>query len=517
MTISTRLFLALTLVLAGAKMPAAESASTRTVDFSSAARRAALTPYLAEVDAEFRRFAEEKHLPGLVWGIVLDADLVHTGTIGWAEVDRRTPVTTDTRFRIASMTKSFTAAAILRLRDAGKLTLQDAAVKHVPELAATSAPTADASPITIEHLLTMSAGFPEDNPWGDRQLEVTDDAFMDFLSGGVSFSTAAGTAYEYSNLGYALLGRIITRVAGVPYQEYIRKEILTPLGMKDTVWDPRNVPAGKLALGYQRVGSNWRTEPLLNDGAYGAMGGLITTLPDFARYAAMHLAAWPARDGSDPFPVRRSTLREMHQPRMPSGFAAGDKSLAGEPQPNVSSYGFGLVWNLDSRGTVRIGHSGGLPGYGSNWRFYPDHGFAVISFANLRYAGTSAANTRVGAILIEKAGLPRRPVIVSPILQQRSLEVADVLLRRTAARTPEPFAMNFFLDQDRERWRREADDAVRMLGKIGAVSSVQPANALRGTFQILGEKGSLEVFFTLTPERIPLVQELKLKFRPSGN
>ncbi|MFM7752257.1 MAG: serine hydrolase domain-containing protein [Opitutaceae bacterium] len=496
---------------------AADTPSPKPVDFSPAARRAIMAPYLAEMDAEFRRFAEEKHLPGLVWGIVVDAELVHIGTLGWADVDRRAPVSNETRFRIASMTKSFTAAAILRLRDAGKLNLHDPVAKYAPEFAATPLATRDSPPITIEHLLTMSAGFPEDNPWGDRQLDVTDDAFRDFLAAGVSLASTSGTAYEYSNLGYALLGRIITRVTGLPYQEYIRREILAPLGMKDTVWDPRNVPAGKLALGYQRVGTAWLPEPLLHDGAYGAMGGLITTLPDFARYAAMHLAAWPPRDEPESLPVRRATLREMHQPRMPSGFAATDKSLTGEPQPNVSGYGFGLVWNLDSRGTVRIGHSGGLPGYGSNWRFYPDHGFAVISFANLRYAGTSAVNARVGSILIEKAGLPRRPIGVSPILKRRQREVADVVLRRNPPGTPEPFAMSFFLDHDRERWRRETDDLVRMLGKIDAVSSIQPLNALRGTFQILGEKGSLEVFFTLTPERNPLVQELKMKLRTKGN
>lgn len=506
----------LVLTLASTATQAAGTSSPKPVDFSPAARRAIVAPHLAEVDAEFRRFADEKNLPGAVWGIVIDADLVHTGTFGLADVDRRVPVAKETHFRIASMTKSFTAAAILRLRDAGRLNLLDPVAKHVPELASTSPATRDAPPISIEHLLTMSAGFPEDNPWGDRQLDVTDDAFRDFLAAGVSFASTAGTAYEYSNLGYALLGRIITRVAGLPYQEYIRRELLAPLGMKDTVWEPRDVPAGKLALGYQRVRAAWLPEPLLNDGAYGAMGGLITTLPDFARYAAMHLAAWPPRDDSESLPVRRATLREMHQPRMPSGFAATEKSLAGEPQPNVSSYAYGLVWNLDSRGTVRIGHSGGLPGYGSNWRFYPDHGFAVISFANLRYAGTSAVNARVGAILIEKAGLPRRPIRVSPILEQRTREVTDVLLRRASPGTPEPFAMNFFLDHDRERWRREADDLVRMLGKIDAVSSVQPVNTLRGTFQILGEKGSLEVFFTLTPERIPLVQELKMKLRPAG-
>ena len=92
-----------------------------------------------------------------------------------------------------------------------------------------------------------------------------------------------------------------------------RREILAPLGMKETVWDPRDVPAGKAALGYRAVEETWRSEPMLADGAYGAMGGLITTLPDFARYAAMHLAAWPPRAAPRASPAlryRSETLSE---------------------------------------------------------------------------------------------------------------------------------------------------------------------------------------------------------------
>ena len=507
--------LVLTVLLAGAIAWQPLRAANAVGEFSTEARTKLIAPHLADIDREFRDYAEKKRLPGAAWGIVLDGALVHSGTLGWADVERRVAVGPETRFRIASMTKSFTAAAILRLRDAGKLSLHDPVKIHVPEFAAAKPATADAPVVRIEHLLTMSAGFPEDNPWGDRQLDQRDADFSKFLSGGISTASTAGTAYEYSNLGYALLGRIITAVAGVPYQEYIRREILEPLGMKETVWDPRDVPAGKAALGYRAVEETWRSEPMLADGAYGAMGGLITTLPDFARYAAMHLAAWPPRNDAETYPVRRATLREMHQPRMPSGFAASDKSLAGEPQPNVSGYGFGLVWNLDSRGTVRIGHSGGLPGFGSNWRFFPDHGFAVVSFANGTYAGMSAVNSRVGAILVEKAGMPRRPVGVSPILAQRQRELSDVLLRRNHNEATHPFAMNFFLDHDRARWRREADEMLERVGKPIAVSKLQPVNNLRGKFRIEGPNGSVEAFFTLTPEQIPLVQELRLRFLPA--
>src|SRR5918995_2064792 len=92
-------------------------------------------------------------------------------------------------------------------------------------------PTADAPFITIRHLMTHGAGFPEDNPWGDRQLADTDKDLMDFIGKQISFSNPPGIAYEYSNLGFALQGKIITKVSGMPYQDYIKKHIWEPLGM----------------------------------------------------------------------------------------------------------------------------------------------------------------------------------------------------------------------------------------------------------------------------------------------
>ena len=127
----------------------------------------------------------------------------------------------------------------------------------------------------------------------------------------------------------------------------------------------------------------------------------------------------------------------------------------------------------------------------------------------------SAINSRVGAILIEKAGMPRRPVGVSPILAQRQRELSDVLLRRNHNEATHPFAMNFFLDHDRARWRQEADEMLERVGKPIAVSKLQPVNTLRGTFRFEGPDGSVEAFFTLTPEQNPLVQELRLRFLPA--
>lgn len=139
--------------------------------------------------------------------------------------------------------------------------------------------------------------------------------------------------------------------------------------MKATRWEFSEVPPDRLALGYRWQHNAWQLEPLERDGAYGAMGGLITTAEDFTRYVAFHLSAWPPRDDADTGPVRRSTVREMHTPFQPTGVNATAKTLAGEPNPSANGYGFGLSSSIDSKGVANSRHSGGLPGFGSEYRF----------------------------------------------------------------------------------------------------------------------------------------------------
>ena len=110
--------------------------------------------------------------------------LAHVGAAGLRDVPAKLPVERDTAFRIASMTKSFTAMSILKLRDEEKLSLDDPAERYVPEMKALLYPTDDSPKVTIRHLLSHSEGFPEDNPWGDRQLADTDEQLSKMIAGG---------------------------------------------------------------------------------------------------------------------------------------------------------------------------------------------------------------------------------------------------------------------------------------------------------------------------------------------
>ena len=150
---------------------------------SAQADRAKLAAAFADVDRLFTDFATQQHVPGAAWGIVVEGQPAHLGTTGFRDIPTKSPVTADTVFRIASMTKSFTAMAILKLRDEGKLALDDPAEKYVPEMKALKYPTSDSPKITVRHLLSHSEGFPEDNPWGDRQLADSEEQLSALIKG----------------------------------------------------------------------------------------------------------------------------------------------------------------------------------------------------------------------------------------------------------------------------------------------------------------------------------------------
>ena len=153
-------------------------ASFTPANFNDATRIERIKNAMPIVEKMYKDFAEKNHVPGYAYGIVVDGQLLFKGAAGYANLEENIPATTSSMFRIASMSKSFTSLAILHLRDAGKLRLDDPVEMYIPALKGQGL-TKDAPPITIRHLMSHSAGFPEDNPWGDRQLADTEKDLND--------------------------------------------------------------------------------------------------------------------------------------------------------------------------------------------------------------------------------------------------------------------------------------------------------------------------------------------------
>ena len=502
-----RYYLTIILMLNGCILNAQGTNLDAKSTYQDATRNERIAKTFPLIDQLYKEFALKNHFPGYAFGIVVDGQLVYKGNGGYANLEEKIPASSASMFRIASMSKSFTALAILKLRDEGKLQLDDAVEKYIPALKGQGL-TKDAPLMTIRHLMTHSAGFPEDNPWGDRQLADTEEELNTLIKSQLSLSNTAGLEYEYSNLGFAMLGYIIHKVSGMTYDTYIKKNILVPLQMQGTSFEYTDVPKNLFVNGYRFINDQWRKELPLKNGIYGAMGGMITSIDMFSKYVALHENAWPARDDAESFSIKRSSLREMHQPARFIGLNPTTIFPSGKKIATTSSYSYGLNWTIDAEAKKSIGHSGGLPGFGSNWRFLPDYGIGVILFANVTYAPTSRINLIVLDTLIQLAQLKPRPIKVSNSLIERQNQLVKIITQWDQS-TP-IFAENFFEDYPIEHLKNSADAVFKKVGNIIKVNAMIPENQLRGYCIIDCEKGKLRLAFTLTPENPALIQEYHL-------
>lgn len=462
----------------------------------------------------FVAYAQANHFPSISYGVVVGPHLLHSKYWGAINLEKNIAASSLADYHIASMTKSITALAILKLRDERELSLDDPISKYIPQAKNLKRLTKDAAAITIRHLLTHNAGFPEDNPWGDRQLGRTDQFLEELYKNGISFSTATGTGYEYSNLGFATLGLIIKNVTGKTYQEYITENILKPLGMTHTYWDYNDVPPTQLAIGYRFVNGEWVAQPLLHSGSFGAMGGLITTIEDFSKYMSYQLSAWPPRDEKESGPVKRSSLREMQHAWNFAKLWKDEKDFNGNDCVVMDSYCYGLHQYLDCNGLKTITHSGGLPGFGSQWRILPDYNIGIVVFANRTYAPMGTILTAAIDSILKKTDLQPRPVAPSAILEKRKQQIVALLPSWNNAKLSGIFADNFFDDYFIDVLRKETEDAFRKAGKIKSVSSMVATNNLRGYFLMHGEKADIKIYFTLSPETDPKIQAFRIDVKP---
>ena len=296
-----------------------------------------------------------------------------------------TPTTRGTVFRIASMSKSFLAAAALSLRDEGLLDLQLPVARWVPEVAGAHIDgCAVGDSLTLSMLMANSAGFGEDNPWGDEHLGESRAFMRDVLSDGLRLSAQPGIQYQYSNLGQSLIGRAIESVTGRPVEDVIRERLLDPLGFAATRASADLYPPdADLALGFRTFddGVTFAAEPYVGTGALGCIGSMFSTVDDIGRW--MHFLGSAFDDDisghSAPAPLGAASRREMQVARTlisPVIGQFGDRELDG------AGYGYGLVVEHDRRFGRIVQHSGGLPGFSSHMRWHPASGIGVVAFGS---------------------------------------------------------------------------------------------------------------------------------------
>ena len=472
---------------------------------------------LERVDALADRAFGQWTVPGIAYGVVVGGELRHVRGLGTLRVGEPATPDADSVFRIASMTKSFTAATILSLRDEGRLRLDDPIATHLPELAGLRSPVADAPAITIRHLLTMTAGFPTDDPWGDRQQGLDPAAFLALVRGGLSFAWAPGTRWEYSNLGYGLLGRIITAVDRREYRDAVRARLLEPLGMSSTGYLEAEVPEERKAHGYLWRDGRYLEEPIDPYGALASMGGVFSSVRDLARWVSFFIDGWPPRDTPEGLPaLSRASRREMQQPMISFDAGVTYPSPDADPELDGGSYGFGLFIEDHLRWGRLVGHSGGYPGFGSNMRWHPSTGIGVIALANRRYAPASILVRDLLVALLDAEAVPPRRVHANAATEAAAAAVEGLLDHWDDAVADELFAVNVELDEPIERRQAFAARLRAIHGRLVPDPSerIVSRSPFHRLWWLRGDRGRVQVEILLSPELPPRVQTLVLTSVP---
>lgn len=266
-----------------------------------------VTQGLIEVDSLLEARFEEQNLPGLTVAIVHDQEIVFSKGYGFENIERKKPATSQSVYRVMSVTKLFTATMLMQLRDAGRVRLDDAVTRFVPEYGIGSS-FPDTRVPTLRQLASHTAGLPKDNPPGGGSR------FEDLVRnlGQSSLTIPPYTAFKYSNAGVALLGGALARAAGKPYTEYVEQEILAPLGMDHSGFTTTPVLSERLAIPYRTEADGTFTELPAGDfdEIMAPAGGLLASVEDMARFIRLHFNEGDA--GSTLLGV--TTLREMRAP-----------------------------------------------------------------------------------------------------------------------------------------------------------------------------------------------------------
>lgn len=449
---------------------------------------------------QMERARVEQDLPCVVFGLVRAGQPLSFG----ASTEPGQPtVDESTRFRASSLTKSVTAATTLVLRDRGLLELDAPLERYLPWAAAF---TLSAEPIRIRHLLTMTAGFPTDDPWIDELDDLSETGLEDRLANGVSLSRTPGSDYEYSNVGYALLGRVISSVTAQDYRDVVAQEILGPVGMGDSGFA---VPdSASRVLGHRRVGDQRRAqEEEIPVGAFAPSGGLWSSTRDLARWLGCLQAAASGEAGRG---IAPHVAREMSSPR--TVVRLDRRKVADEDIAVAHAYGMGLFASTYSDIGRVVFHQGGSPGFGAELRWHPASGWGVVAMANqgypvLQHPARRTLQAIVGPDIESlRSGEARRALWPATA---RAMEWAEGLVRHWDDADFERMAAPT-LDRQcaREARRSRSDRARRELGPFArdplSLQSTSPAHAL---WRIAGEHGEAWLEVLLTPEASPRVQQ----------
>jgi CubicO group peptidase (beta-lactamase class C family) len=348
--------------------------------------KASLTAVQTQLEHAVASFVRERRLPGATAGVVLGDELAWSLPYGFIELEAGIEADERTLYRVASVTKTFTGAAVVLLRDEGRLHLDDPLVDHLPEFSAARNPSGPIEEVTIRRLLTHESGLPVESPlfdWAGRGYPPMPDILASL--GDVILPVPPDSAFKYSNLGYQLLGELVARLGEMPYEAFVAERLLRPLGMDSSTFAPDDEQRARAARGHDaRTFSDHLAPSAERSKATTADGGLYSSVVDLARWVSLQFRTDEERTGGAQILSGRS-LAEMHRPRRLLD-ASWTRAQA-------------LAWQVRRRGCeVVVGHSGGTFGFSSCVAFSSREPVGVVVLSN----GTAPASA-LAFDLLERA------------------------------------------------------------------------------------------------------------------
>jgi CubicO group peptidase (beta-lactamase class C family) len=431
-------------------------------------------------------------LPGLAVALVHDGERIWSWSLGTKDLTTGDPITTDTVFRIGSITKIFTGLALLSLRDQGKLSLDAPVAKYLPEIEQVLYPTKDSPRITIRHLVTHTSGIPRVGrlDYVTNQHDLSPKEILDSLKD-LKLEFAPGTKTQYSNLAMALAGLIVGRVSKSSLRDYVRDTIFQPLGMYSSYWNEKDIPPDRLATGYKetegqyQAGRNWRM------GAAKGMGGMYSTLSDMSRFLGFQMSAWPPGNDPEQGPIRRSTIRESH---LIAGFA--------HPGQN----GFGVNWapTKDFQLGFALTHTGATSNYAATVLILPQHKLGMTILTNTGGEGARAAtiisqmaNKSLATIL---DSLPKPKIELDQELQKAVQETISLLANPDPDKIKKLFTKNFLAAIPIEKMINILSESGKSLGTCSSFKPLRLLEKYATQVMLDCENGRVEITIYLTSE-----------------
>ena len=336
-----------------------------------------------------------RHLPGLAVGVVADQELIWAKGFGLADIANKVAMTPQTKFRMASHSKLFTATAIMQLRERGLLRLDDPVAKYLPWFAVAQAEDDD-PPITIEELLTHSSGLPREagSHWTTFEFPTTEQLRKLMSERRAPYSPEV--RWKYSNLAYSIAGMVVEAVSGQTWGDYVQQHIYQPLGMTDSSVD-KNV-AG-LAVGYNRLmpDNSRATNPFIDARGMAAATGITSTVEDMAKFVSAQFRK--GKMGGRQI-LSTGSLREMHRVRMLEN-----------TWTNGNAIGFAVRRERDK---VFVSHGGSYPGYQTNTLLQLDGKVGVIVLTNADDANPGGIATQLMNTVGEAAAKAATPPVAKP-------------------------------------------------------------------------------------------------------